>query len=150
VRRGEDYGVGENGSRDSQRRRGQRRRPKAEGSGIEPRRHPRGAARRGCRRRSAPRRGEDGGVELAAALWRNRERIVGAWDRGSARKDRVIRAGRALAGSQLDREETRAWPSGAGANVAVCLGEAEEAASGGGGVAREEAAAGEGRKARLV
>ena len=64
--------------------------------------------------------------------------------RGSARKDRVIRAGRALTGSQLDREETRAWPSGAGANVAVCLGEAEEAASGGGGVAREEAAAGEG------
>ena len=80
-----------------------------------------------------PRRGEDGGVELAAALWRNREKIVGAWDCGSARKDRVIRARRALAGSQLDREETRAWPSGAGANVAVCLGEAEEAASGGGG-----------------
>ncbi|KAG2634415.1 hypothetical protein PVAP13_2NG258318 [Panicum virgatum] len=42
----------------------------------------------------------------------------------------AARAGRAPARSQLDREETRVWPSGAGANVAVCLGEGEEASQG--------------------
>ena len=57
-------------------------------SGVDPRRRAAESNRGGTRevRRGEdsgvdPRRGEDGGVELAAALRRNRERIVGAWKR---------------------------------------------------------------------
>ena len=103
-------------------------------SGVDPRRRAAESNRGGIRE---VRRGEDAGVDprrgearTAASSWRPR---CGGTERGSWKREKgsCDPRGESTRGSQLFREETRAWPSGAGANVAVCLGEAEEAASGG-------------------